>query len=508
MVTMLNRPRLSKVNARHLLEDLAGGYTYALPEAVLVELVANSLDAGASNIRITLNEKAATLSVEDDGRGMNDEEFECYHDLAESRKVKGSGIGFAGLGAKLGHLLASKVVTESRSRDSRVASTWGFRGADLEWKKARSRSLRFEGSKVTLHLKKRASTMARRDFIEITLRSHFAALLDPFISQIYTRESIYPQGVTFWIDGEALEKQAAGHSDDIEAAKEIEITVGRRNKRVAARGVFTLTSRPLPEDQQGIGVATYGKTIRRDTLGVHPRRPDRVTGLIETPELVECLTFTKQDFLSTGTKGEKYRRLRRELSKAFAAWLHEIGEVEPPQERRRAPRRLEQETAKIVRRIPELRYLFGARMREQVLAPDPDGEIQSTVADMMHLSSTEGQGNSQGNGVPTFEGADEGQALMPNLEGTEQARQRPRTIRSGPRIERVAEPDREEMSWLEGEVIMLNTAHPTYLKAEGRRLIAYHERFAIYMALCREATIDADEKLRLLERALTEWGRS
>ena len=40
MVSVFQRPQLSKVNARHLLDDLASSYTYALDEAVLVELIA------------------------------------------------------------------------------------------------------------------------------------------------------------------------------------------------------------------------------------------------------------------------------------------------------------------------------------------------------------------------------------------------------------------------------------------------------------------------------------
>ena len=102
MVSRLRKSNLSKVNARHLLDDLASGYTYALEEAVLVELIANSLDAKCSNVYIDLSTQSSTLTVRDDGQGMDPDAFEKYHDLAESRKERGSGIGFAGLGAKLG----------------------------------------------------------------------------------------------------------------------------------------------------------------------------------------------------------------------------------------------------------------------------------------------------------------------------------------------------------------------------------------------------------------------
>ena len=80
--------------------------------------------------------------------------------------------------------------------------------------------------------------------------------------------------------------------------------------------------------------------------------------------------------------------------------------------------------------------------------------------------------------------------------------------KAGPRIERTANSERADMSWIEGDTLFINTAHPTYQMAERRGLLGYHERFAIYHALCQEAPILTEEKLNLLERALTEWSRS
>ena len=122
MVMLLQKPQLSKVNARHLLDDLADSYSYPLEEPVLVELIANALDARCQQIRITANEEEGQLTIEDDGNGMQEDEFHRYHDLAESRKERGRGIGFAGLGAKLSHKVATKVMSETRTLDYQAAS--------------------------------------------------------------------------------------------------------------------------------------------------------------------------------------------------------------------------------------------------------------------------------------------------------------------------------------------------------------------------------------------------
>jgi hypothetical protein len=56
----------------------------------------------------------ATLTIVDDGRGMQRRELARYHDVAASTKARGEGIGFAGVGIKLGLLVSREVVTESK----------------------------------------------------------------------------------------------------------------------------------------------------------------------------------------------------------------------------------------------------------------------------------------------------------------------------------------------------------------------------------------------------------
>jgi hypothetical protein len=47
-----------------------------------------------------------------------------YHDIASSTKVRGQGIGFAGVGIKLGLLVCEEVVTETRRGKTHVATRW------------------------------------------------------------------------------------------------------------------------------------------------------------------------------------------------------------------------------------------------------------------------------------------------------------------------------------------------------------------------------------------------
>src|SRR5437773_11617838 len=114
----------TRVDLHHLLEDQRDAYSGALDETILTEIVANALDSGASLVRILADPARAALTVVDDGSGMQRRDLARYHDIAASTKTRGEGIGFAGVGIKLGLLVCEEVLTETRRASSHVASRW------------------------------------------------------------------------------------------------------------------------------------------------------------------------------------------------------------------------------------------------------------------------------------------------------------------------------------------------------------------------------------------------
>ena len=91
----------TRVDLEHLLEDLRDAYPYSIAETILTEIIANSLDSGASRITITVDPAPSTLTVVGNESGMQRKSMRQYHDIAASTRIRGQSIGFAGIGIKL-----------------------------------------------------------------------------------------------------------------------------------------------------------------------------------------------------------------------------------------------------------------------------------------------------------------------------------------------------------------------------------------------------------------------
>ena len=165
----------TRVDLQHLLEDLRDAYTGSLEETILTEVIANALDSGATRIRLLTDALDATLTIIDDGRGMQRRELARYHDIAASTKRRGESIGFAGVGIKLGLLLSREVITETRRGATHVATRWYLASRHrAPWKWMPPPGLTTtRGTAVRLVLANQLSPLLDAGYLEETLRRHF-----------------------------------------------------------------------------------------------------------------------------------------------------------------------------------------------------------------------------------------------------------------------------------------------------------------------------------------------
>ncbi|MGH7319244.1 MAG: ATP-binding protein, partial [Candidatus Rokuibacteriota bacterium] len=337
----------TRVDLLHLLEDLRDAYPGPIEETILTEIVANSLDSGASDVRLDTDAPQATLTVRDNGSGMQRRELVRYHDVASTTKTRGQGIGFAGVGIKLGLLISEEVVTESRRGKVHVATRWHLASRHrAPWKWVPPPDLVGErGTAVGLKLQNALSPLLDPGYLEAALGRHFRPLLDPTFDDLLTAH--YARGVRFWINGRVLPRH---HWDAPEVAR-IEVRLARRRKP-SALGVLVREAYPLPETQRGVAVSTLGKVIKQgwDWLGLTPGTPDRVAGLIEVPGLAECLTLSKADFIRSGARGATYLVYRKAIQECVADQLAKWGDPRSVSEdaRRRVARPLERDLERVL----------------------------------------------------------------------------------------------------------------------------------------------------------------
>lgn len=519
----------TRVDLLHLLEDLADAYPGALDETVLTEIVANSLDSGASVIAVTCDPSASALTVTDDGGGMTRAELRRFHDVAASTKSRGEGIGFAGVGIKLGLLVSAEVVTESRRGRDHIATTWALaQRKRAPWHWIPPAGLVGErGTAVRLRLENPLSPLLDTGFVETVLRRHFEPLFDPYFDDVLREH--YPSGVRFEINGAAIERHHAVIGDGEEAAVAVRLA---RKRTPSAVGYLCRAPRPLPEGQRGLAVSTFGKVIKRgwDWLGVNPVAGDCIGGLVEVPALAATLTLNKIDFIRFGPRGATYMTYRKALQQVLGDQLAAWGDAGADHEhaRRRAARPVERDMEQVLvdlsadfpmlamlverRGGGERKLPVGDRLRSAApMATDlfaPADELQVGTPPEPPEGSTADEHVPDGGGPDqeSTRSTDSPPAAPPAVELPSKAGRR-KPGRLGLTIQFESQPDHPELGRLVETTVWVNDAHPAYRRAEASRSEGYHIALSVALALASIA-VEPGEASRFVSEFLARWGES
>jgi len=495
----------TNIDFQHLIQDIVQAYPYEVDEAVLVELIANSLDAGCTEISVRISAPEGEFEIVDNGRGMISEEFVHYHDLAITTKQRGRGIGFAGLGAKLGVYLAGEVVTETRSARYWGSSLWRSRGRQLPWWDYTAlRTLPRTGTRVVLRPLPSSPLLDVQRVRQLVVL-HYGPLLDPYLSGIYQKAKVYPHGVRFRINEQLLGFEPIVPNTLERNRHEFALTRGRRRQPIGI-GYFVLSSREIPEELQGIAVCTFGKVIKRDWFRKYPKDNERITGFVEVPSLVDALNTTKSDFLKSGAEGQRFYQFYREMQRELGEWLGRIGQLVAHPEPTREAERLEKLVREILQEIPELQTLFATPDRRPVVLPDPAGD-PAVIAEggAQKVRGTVG-GSGGGGAVPVAPGPEHAEFPIVDGEGEITAARRPRSVRFGPHVVWAEGGNERPLGWVDADNIVINKTHPAFLKAERSGMKVYHDLLSIIYAML-EHQGEGENQLPLLNRFMATWGR-
>jgi hypothetical protein len=520
----------TRVDLLHLLEDLRDAYPGAIEETILTEVVANALDSGAAAVTLSTDPAAATLTVADDGRGMRRRELARYHDIAATTKTRGQGIGFAGVGIKLGLLVSEQVVTETRRGAHHVATAWALTSRQrAPWRWIPPPGLvTGHGTTVRLKLQNPLSPLLDGGYVEAVIRRNFEPLLDPTFAAVLARQ--YPRGVAFSVHAARLAPEARRLPDSAPLAIRL-----ARKRIPSAVGYLARHPATLPEEQRGVAISTLGKVIKRgwDWLGLTPATPDRVGGLIEVPALAECLTLNKADFIRVGGRGALYLAYRKAIQEAVAAQLGAWGDLADAGERarRRAARPVERDLesvlAEMAAQFPLLASLLDRRAGGQrelrvgrapaVLARDAPLALIEAIQRLAPLAAaptvhepaaSEEAGKEAGEAPPPAPPADGAPrpAGAPLAGITGPARHATRQPgRYGLTLRFTHRPDDPELARLVETTVWINEAHPAYARAVASRSEGYHIAVAVALALASVA-VDPAQAHAFVTAFLGTWG--
>jgi len=501
-------PQPSTVDLYHWLQNRVDSYTIPAWEATIVELIANSLDAKSSEISITTDVSQQVLYISDNGQGMNEREFQDYHNVSFSQKRKGRGIGWAGEGAKLALWISDNVITETKSGSFHGASKWWLEGRGFWRDPVPDRTLKQSGTKTTLFLKKEALSLLREGELERMLTTHYYPLSDPFVSVIYRMTGIYPSGIRFLINGRLFVPDVPLDDKVVKEKHEFVFEVTqRRSKRILGRGYFVLSQKEL--EQPGILISTWGKVIKRgEWLRKFPRDMQKIWGIIEAPYLIGSLTTNKLDFITEGETGKNWRHFYREMQKLFGEWLERIGKLERKRATADEAAALEAEISEILSLVPDLQTIFAKGTVQDVTVPAASGSESFDLEPGTQLVAGTQRGQREGSGVPVHPGAGDGSGPgKPSAEGTRGTRL-PRNVRLGPKIAFLSLPDQAELGFVDGDTVVINSGHQAYEKAQSAGFVRYHQLMSVAWALTQEKGAEsANEGLGLLANFLAAWGK-
>src|SRR5437016_1612425 len=349
----------TRVDLEHLLEDLRDAYPSSIEETILTEIIANSLDSRANRTTMTTDPSQSTLTVVDNGSGMQRKAMRQYHDIASSTKVRGQGIGFAGVGIKLGLLVCEEVLTETRRGTTPVATRWHLASRHrAPWQWVTPPGLIGEqGTAVRLKLQTPLSPLLDPGFVEGVMRRHFQPLLEPLFDSFLASQ--YPVGIALAVNGQPLERHPAPAPEQAPLASRL-----ARRRKPSALGYLTRHAMPIPEDQRGVAISTLGKVIKRgwDWLGMTPALPEQINGLIDVPDLAASLTLNKGDFIRTGTRGAAYLAYRKAIQEAVSRQLEAWGDARAgtPQASSRMIRPLERDLDRVLEELSDDFPLLGS----------------------------------------------------------------------------------------------------------------------------------------------------
>ncbi len=504
--------RHSRVNFRKLVKDLADMYPDHPFDVVVTELVANSLDSKAKSISIYWDDEANVLTVADDGDGMDQAQFEEYHNLAAELKPRGSGIGFAGVGAKISFNIADKVITETRRDGTVHASDWHWSDDDsLVWSDVKANNLSGNGTQVEVYFNRhQIPPKVNNGYLVDVLRCHYLPLLITEFARSYEASGIYSSCPKFAVNGTPMEQ---GDLAVVMGLTQIDRFPVKNGNRSVGLGAIGLTEDDTSVGGRGCGVllCAHGKVIKPELFGLPTGTlGNRLSGIVEIPELIQFVTTNKSDLKGGRGRYRELDALISPVSDKLKEFLAKNGVASVEQNRNQLSAKLKSELTKMVKSLPELQDFDGLLAKSGKLRRNETGDITASVAARQNTGESDRQGGNNDKDKESDKNrASRRNPLQQEHQGKERAKRQNSRRNHGPRVAFEEHPERAETAWLDSSTIIINSGHNAYCQriSHDQAKLTYCI-FSIGVALDKAGLMEPADEFSYVDKFIAAWGAS
>lgn len=461
-----------KIRLLSTLENLLGMYEYASTEVLVLEAVANGIDAGADAISIRLERDTDGDYVEfhNNGRSMSRSDFANYHTVSYSTKQKGEGIGFAGVGAKI--FMAAwehaEIVTMSGEGDQILVSRmWRERPRDGEdevvWESNLDGATMGDvvGVRIANHRPGTTYRVKIRYEDYTWLKRHLVERL-----QFWFNMALVSKRLSLTANGAAVSPWTPGGSQYRKMPK-------YQSHSIPCR--VWIANDDIPDEWRHITYYVLGKRIKSDMVDwvaeIKPQYAKRVFCMADASALAGYLTTNKENFERNFYTNKMLSRAKR----AFYETLKENGclrdpvrEVDDsPVVRNELTRRLN-----VVLNLPELRQFNPFAKAIRLNQPVGSKEDETTGSALRHVSIPD----SKDTGSESIDGPKEKRDDSPAaqmLDGRGESGEVRRRRTGGISIIPVDAPDDDREGWLDptNGAVVYNTGHAFYKRIKPNRAL-------------------------------------
>jgi len=437
------------------LKNLLDMYEYPNEEVLVLEAVANGIDAGARKIEISFdkNDSGHYVTFLNDGPPMNTMDFENYHTISSSTKTKGEGIGFAGVGAKI--FLAAwdkaEIVTIT-GKNSKVLASRMFRREDnVEYDSSLNVPVKQLLGHRRVHHKYGTSYQVRisakgfgwlKSNIEQKLRFWFNfALLSKTLELKVNGNTVQPWSPT----GERFFKRLP-------------------YKKQTIPYYFWISKEDIPEDERHIVYSVFGKRIKNEPVDwanqIKGENNRRVCCMADVSILAQQLVANKENF----KKSPLTNAVRSAIKKAFFDELDKRGLIFKHEDISSKTNVVVNELTKRLDKVlqnPDLKFLnpFSNPRIHYVTLRDKDGNV--IIQEVPGQQQVTGENGDDGNSVDISSGDEAGSGYFEDEKGELSGSTKPRKTRG---ISIIPEdfPDDPREGWLDmgNRAVVYNIGHP------------------------------------------------